>query len=92
VKPRIINLTPSHTALLYDNVTLVCEILANPAAHIWWTKDGNKSHHDNVRFQNDNKILVITRAEMKNIGNYSCHANNSLSPTSESLTLKLKGV
>ena len=91
VKPRIIKLTASQTALLYDNVTLVCEILANPTAQIWWTKDGNESHHNNVEFKNNNKTLVITKAEMKNIGDYSCHAKNSLSYTNKSLTLNLKG-
>jgi hypothetical protein len=72
-------------------VTLTCEILANPPAEIWWTKDGNTSHLSNVQFENDNKTLIITKAALHNIGNYSCHASNSLSTTKQRLTLNLKG-
>ena len=90
VEPRIIKWTESQTALLYDNVTLMCEILANPTAQIWWTKDGNASHHSNVQFKNDNQTLVITKAELRNFGSYSCHASNILSSTSKKLTLNLR--
>jgi hypothetical protein len=72
-------------------VTLTCEVLANPPAQIWWTKDGNTSHLSNVQFENDNKTLVITKAVLASIGNYSCHASNSLSSTNQTLTLHLKG-
>ncbi len=91
MKPRVINLTPSQTALLYDNVTLICEILASPPAQIWWTKGGNKSQLNNVRYENDNKTLVITQAVLENIGEYSCHASNNLSSTNKSSILNLKG-
>ncbi len=91
MKPRITNLSRNQTALLYDNVNLTCEILANPRAEIWWTKDGNESHLNNVRFENGNKTLVIKQAVLKNVGKYSCHASNNLSSTSQSLILNLKG-
>ena len=72
-------------------MNLTCEILANPRAQIWWTKDGNKSHLSNVRSENDNKTLVITQAVLENVGEYSCHASNNLSSASQSSILNLKG-
>ena len=91
MEPRIIYLSPSQTALLYNNVTLTCEILANPPAQIWWTKDDNKTLPGNVHHENQNKTLVITKAVLANIGKYSCHASYNLSSTNQSLTLSLKG-
>lgn len=84
-------MSPNQTALLYNNVSLRCEILANPPAEIWWTKDGNKALPGNIRFENQNKTLVITKADLANIGKYSCHASYNLSFTSQSLMLSLKG-
>jgi hypothetical protein len=72
-------------------VRLTCEILANPPALIWWTKDGNTSHLSNVQFENGNKTLVITNAVQDNIGKYSCHASQDSYSTNASLTLNLKG-
>ena len=91
MNPRIIYLSPSQTGLLYSNVALRCEILANPPAQIWWTKDDNKTLPGNVRLENQNKTLVVTKAVLADIGKYSCHARYNVSSTKQSLTLSLKG-
>ena len=91
MKPRITYLSPSQTGLLYNNVTLKCEILANPPAQVWWTKGDDKTLAGNVRVENKNKTLVITKAGLDNIGKYSCHAKYNASSANQELTLSLKG-
>lgn len=91
MKPRITDLTKDLTTILYDNVTLKCSILANPPPHVTWTKNGAVIDERNVHLQDDNKTIFIERARLKNIGKYSCNAQNNLSSASKSLILSLKG-
>ena len=69
----------------------MCTILANPSPRVWWTKNGNVAHENNIYFRNDNRSLIIIGAQIKNEGSYSCFARSNLSSASQSLNLSLKG-
>ena len=87
---RIVNITASSN-LLYHDIYLKCEVQGSPSPDVWWTKNGSYIRSYFIRFEDGNRTLVITGAEVKHIGTYYCHARNTFSYANASFVLNLIG-
>ena len=87
---RIVSIT-ANSNRLYHTIRLKCEVQGIPSPYIWWTKNGSYIESDSIDFENGNRTLVITGAEVKDIGTYYCHARNSFSYVNASFVLNLIG-
>ena len=86
--PKIVSLTASSNTTNGETY-LKCDVLGNPFPDVWWTKDGSYLNDDNIRFENQNRTLVIIVAQPSDGGMYYCHARNELSYVNGSFQLNL---
>lgn len=65
------------SVLDHSEVLLLCNISANPAAVITWTKDGDKLQpNDRFIMSADGTLLRIRNIRRLNAGIYECRAEN----------------
>jgi len=62
-----------------DNVTLLCNVTANPPPTISWTRDGSPiDASGRISFLENKKLLTITNVNRIDSAEYRCVASNEL--------------
>ena len=90
VGSRIVNLTASSN-ITNGETYLKCDAQGIPSPIVWWTKDGSflNDINDNIRFEDQNRTVVIITARPSDSGKYYCHARNKVSYVIRAFTLNL---
>lgn len=76
----VVEKVANHEALVDDHVTFKCNVIANPAANIWWLYEGK--FIEGTGFQKEyhygqcNESLTMYFITHNHAGSYSCQARN----------------
>lgn len=73
-----------------DEVELVCNVHANPAPKVVWTKDGGDIKEErrvHIKVVGRRHSLVISRVQQADFGQYSCSATNRLGQAEKTIEL-----
>ena len=77
-----------------DKTTVLCVVESKLPLNFSWQKNGKKLPEDEVlRFKSDEEfsILIIDPVRVKDSGNYTCHAKNSLGSDAFTAELVVEG-
>ena len=81
-----------------EEVVISCRIESTPDPDITWYKDGvlvNESGRIDIRIEDDSNQdvhiyeLIISQVDVSDAGVYMCFANNTIIPSSVSITMTL---
>ena len=91
VLPRI--LSPLRDVIIQagERLVLICNISADPAAQISWTKDDLSLPSKRIKLHNNNSTLVIESTVFDDDGKYSCLAWNRQGNASSSAIIEVQG-
>lgn len=89
-----INGFPEHLyALVNQPVYINCVAKGFPLATYKWTKDSWQTLHSDDQYKIfENGTLLLSSVQLKNKGEYRCHASNSLGADAKTLVLYVQGL
>ena len=86
------NVGDNLTAASNTTITIRCPVSGVPTPAVTWLKEGAPIIEGRDVFTTDNKSIVITRAEAKDIGRYTCRIVNVAGMDNSSSEITIIGV
>ncbi|KAK3087955.1 hypothetical protein FSP39_012784 [Pinctada imbricata] len=90
VTPQFVTVSNSTEVLIGQSLTLVCEVIADPAALVTWLFNNTYNLPLGAFLSSDNSRIMISMLSWQQVGYYTCIASNSVGSISKVIKVSLQ--